>query len=290
MWPRRPVRYCGRPLKPELLELLVCPVDAAALTSDDGELICAKGHRFPVRDGVPRLVPPSRARSATRRRPSTRSLRSGRAWTTRRSVSASRPSTGGTSQRFGFETRTVCGAFSPAGSRCSRPAPASAATPRASPGCPTRPSSGSTSARASSPPIAVRRATPNLHYIQADLLRPPLRRGTSTSSRPTRSSTTRRTPPRPCARSPALVKPRRHARLLRLQAQGADARVRRRLHARAHDEDERRGVHGVQRVDERAGAQAVGRRRDDHARARHPAAGHRGRRARRPAARSTGTS
>ena len=50
-------------------------------------------------------------------------------------------------------------------------------------------------------------AAPNLHYIQADLLRPPLRRSASTSCRPTRSSTTRQTPRRRCARSPACSKP-----------------------------------------------------------------------------------
>jgi SAM-dependent methyltransferase/uncharacterized protein YbaR (Trm112 family) len=47
-------------VKPALLELLVCPHDAAALTLDgtgEGELCCRDGHRFPIRDGVPRLVP-----------------------------------------------------------------------------------------------------------------------------------------------------------------------------------------------------------------------------------------
>jgi SAM-dependent methyltransferase/uncharacterized protein YbaR (Trm112 family) len=48
-------------MKPGLLELLVCPHDAQPLTangSHDAEVLaCADGHRFPVRDGVPRLVP-----------------------------------------------------------------------------------------------------------------------------------------------------------------------------------------------------------------------------------------
>jgi SAM-dependent methyltransferase/uncharacterized protein YbaR (Trm112 family) len=54
-------------VKPGLLELLVCPHDARALTLgseaaaggevEDGELTCPDGHRFTIRDGVPRLVP-----------------------------------------------------------------------------------------------------------------------------------------------------------------------------------------------------------------------------------------
>jgi SAM-dependent methyltransferase/uncharacterized protein YbaR (Trm112 family) len=48
-------------MKPGLLELLVCPHDAQPLTTngsrDAEELACAAGHRFPIRDGVPRLVP-----------------------------------------------------------------------------------------------------------------------------------------------------------------------------------------------------------------------------------------
>jgi SAM-dependent methyltransferase/uncharacterized protein YbaR (Trm112 family) len=47
-------------VKPELLELLVCPHDAGELTPNgagEGELSCRNGHRFPIRDGVPRLVP-----------------------------------------------------------------------------------------------------------------------------------------------------------------------------------------------------------------------------------------
>ena len=53
-------------MKPDLPALLVCPHDARELALDggvangdvpDGTLVCVGGHRFPIRDGVPRLVP-----------------------------------------------------------------------------------------------------------------------------------------------------------------------------------------------------------------------------------------
>jgi SAM-dependent methyltransferase/uncharacterized protein YbaR (Trm112 family) len=45
-------------MKPGLLELLACPHDARPLAANgDGELTCGGGHHFPVRDGVPRLAP-----------------------------------------------------------------------------------------------------------------------------------------------------------------------------------------------------------------------------------------
>jgi SAM-dependent methyltransferase/uncharacterized protein YbaR (Trm112 family) len=53
-------------MKPGLLELLVCPLDGRALTLgrepagaeiESGELTCPDGHRFAIRAGVPRLVP-----------------------------------------------------------------------------------------------------------------------------------------------------------------------------------------------------------------------------------------
>jgi SAM-dependent methyltransferase len=45
-------------MKPGLLDLLVCPHDARELSfSGDDELTCADGHRFPIREEVPRLVP-----------------------------------------------------------------------------------------------------------------------------------------------------------------------------------------------------------------------------------------
>src|SRR5918992_841527 len=54
-------------MNPELPELLVCPNDGRELALDgvgaadgdvqDGALSCPDGHRFAIRDGVPRLVP-----------------------------------------------------------------------------------------------------------------------------------------------------------------------------------------------------------------------------------------
>ena len=44
-------------MKPGLLELLACPHDSSALSLDGEDLVCGDGHRFPIRDDVPRLVP-----------------------------------------------------------------------------------------------------------------------------------------------------------------------------------------------------------------------------------------
>jgi SAM-dependent methyltransferase/uncharacterized protein YbaR (Trm112 family) len=45
-------------MQPDLLELLVCPHDGTALTPDgDAALACGDGHVFPIRDDVPRLTP-----------------------------------------------------------------------------------------------------------------------------------------------------------------------------------------------------------------------------------------
>ena len=45
-------------MKPDLVQLLACPHDGSALTlNGDARLECAEGHGFAVRDGVPRLVP-----------------------------------------------------------------------------------------------------------------------------------------------------------------------------------------------------------------------------------------
>lgn len=45
-------------MKPGLLELLACPLDAQPLEANGAaELMCAAGHSFPIRDAVPRLVP-----------------------------------------------------------------------------------------------------------------------------------------------------------------------------------------------------------------------------------------
>lgn len=41
----------------ELAGLLACPVCRADLAQDDGALTCARGHSFPVHDGVPSLLP-----------------------------------------------------------------------------------------------------------------------------------------------------------------------------------------------------------------------------------------
>src|SRR4051812_7860791 len=45
-------------MKPDLVQLLACPHDGSALTLDgDGRLACADGHGFVICDEVPRLVP-----------------------------------------------------------------------------------------------------------------------------------------------------------------------------------------------------------------------------------------
>jgi SAM-dependent methyltransferase/uncharacterized protein YbaR (Trm112 family) len=44
-------------MKPDLLDLLVCPHDAGAVTLNGDGLVCASGHRFAIRDDVPRMVP-----------------------------------------------------------------------------------------------------------------------------------------------------------------------------------------------------------------------------------------
>ena len=45
------------PIEPELLSLLACPVDHAAVRDDGGALVCATcGRRYPVRDGIPVML------------------------------------------------------------------------------------------------------------------------------------------------------------------------------------------------------------------------------------------
>lgn len=46
-----------RVLAGEFLELLTCPTDGTTLRSRASELECAEGHRFPVHDGIPVLLP-----------------------------------------------------------------------------------------------------------------------------------------------------------------------------------------------------------------------------------------
>jgi SAM-dependent methyltransferase/uncharacterized protein YbaR (Trm112 family) len=43
-------------VKPELLDLIACPQDGRDLRREGDELVCADGHRYPIRDGVPRLL------------------------------------------------------------------------------------------------------------------------------------------------------------------------------------------------------------------------------------------
>lgn len=44
-------------IDPELLALLVCPVDHAELTLDASQLVCTKcGRTYPIVDGIPNMV------------------------------------------------------------------------------------------------------------------------------------------------------------------------------------------------------------------------------------------
>jgi SAM-dependent methyltransferase len=43
-------------MKPDLLDLIACPRDGRDLRREGDELVCADGHRYPIRDGVPRLL------------------------------------------------------------------------------------------------------------------------------------------------------------------------------------------------------------------------------------------
>ncbi len=46
-----------RLVAPELLELLVCPIDKAPLVAEDDVLACtACGRRYPVEDGIPNML------------------------------------------------------------------------------------------------------------------------------------------------------------------------------------------------------------------------------------------
>ena len=246
-------------MKPGLLDLLVCPHDAGALTLERRRPDLRR--RPPVRD--PRRRSAARARGVRPARRPDRHVR-----LVLGQVVAGRQRGGPAAVRgpvrlvrrsgSGSATRTACARFLAGQADGAR----GRHRPRRRRG-PLRPPLGrdgrrrSISARASSPPSASS-APPR----------------TCTTSRPTCCA--RRFPPErfdfvsadqvvhhtpdaaAAVRSLArLLAPGRRPRLLRLQAQGAAARVRGRLHPRAHDEDERRGVHGVQRVHERAGPQAL---------------------------------
>ena len=44
-------------ISPDLLAVLVCPVDKSELRFEDNELVCAScGRRYPVIDGVPNML------------------------------------------------------------------------------------------------------------------------------------------------------------------------------------------------------------------------------------------
>jgi len=55
-------------MRRDLMDILVCPVTKSALTLEvtreaDGEVLegtlrCAEGHRYPIADGIPNLLPP----------------------------------------------------------------------------------------------------------------------------------------------------------------------------------------------------------------------------------------
>ncbi len=46
-------------IDPELLKSLGCPLhpDRPPLREESGHLVCPEGHRFPVVDGIPHLLP-----------------------------------------------------------------------------------------------------------------------------------------------------------------------------------------------------------------------------------------
>ena len=248
-------------MKPGLLELLVCPHDAQPLAANGvGEL------RAPTATAS-RFAMTCRGSCRTSRR------RYGDQTGTFDSFSAkwSRVDSDEVRQRFeaqyawyvqrfGFGDEDGLRGFLADKRTVLEAGPDSAATRPASRGCRMRRSSGSTSARASSPPSASSARPRTCTTSRPTCCGPRSRPSASTSSPPTSAFTTRQTPGRRWPRSHGLVAPGGVSRVLRLQGQGAAARVRRRLHPRAHDKDERRGVHGVQRVDERAGPRAVGGR------------------------------
>ncbi len=51
------VAFGAMPIAPELLEILVCPVDHATVRETATHLVCgACGRRYPIRDGIPVML------------------------------------------------------------------------------------------------------------------------------------------------------------------------------------------------------------------------------------------
>ena len=47
-------------IRPELLEILACPVCKSRVHSADGEIVCEGcGRRYPIEDGIPIMLPDS---------------------------------------------------------------------------------------------------------------------------------------------------------------------------------------------------------------------------------------
>jgi SAM-dependent methyltransferase/uncharacterized protein YbaR (Trm112 family) len=173
-------------MKPGILDLIACPYDAERLTANapsrdgqpqEGELACRRGHRFPIRDGVPRLVPheigPLGDQTGTFDSFSAKWARVDEQELRQRFDAQYEWYV----ERFGFgdedglrsflaDRHTVLEAGTGLGGDADRFARLSDATV--------------VGLDLSESIVAAHRqfgSTPNLHYVQADLLRPPVRRG-----------------------------------------------------------------------------------------------------------------
>jgi SAM-dependent methyltransferase len=158
-------------MKDGLLDLLVCPHDAQPLSLNGDGLACAGGHRFPIRHGVPRLTPEDFGQAATFDSFSAKWSRVDEE-EVRQRVEAQYA---WYVQRFGFgdedglrdflaDKETVLEAGTGLGGDAARFARLSNATV--------------VGLDLSESIVTAQRefgATENLHYIQADLMRPPLR-------------------------------------------------------------------------------------------------------------------